>query len=838
MRAFLSSRWLKKILVAGGILAVLCCALVLAVLNSPLALGSFAGLFGYDVTAESVSFSPFLSGSAKNLRISGPEGSGLALICDNVTANNSLNLLLKGHIDTLILEKPKLAFRIGKKKTDLTFLNKLPNVTLLDIRNAEAVLSFEGSEQNVTLRNFNFTLKNFSPSRGGDLLLESLFSFAESPRRQITAAGSFKAALKLAGAYPPYGTGTAELLVDEGTYALEGKRIALQKLQLKTDLAFDKKTDTLTVRSITGGSKQFGSIHGTAKAVLRGSTPWSASIAVSSIDFAEVFTLARPALPEEYGSWTMQGKGAVETNLNGTYAKERLSLNGTLSFSFSKGGFSSPDAAKAAQDVSGKVILRLQYGGEAEKLAFTGRSELAGGEFLWEKLYSNLAGRNAGLTLDGSFFLPQKRLQLAAQADFFGIATSSLTFEGTSLGWKAGITDTVIRNDLVVSLLLKDFLEYASPVLKGASATGTTALSAALERSAAGTAVRGMLTMTDTSLHAPERSASIDSLSAAIPIWLLITPDGKPVKRPDQFENGAVSISGFRKGKLHIEKISVPLLVSLNYARVSAPVSIPLFGGDVVLYRLGLDDLPHPALGFRLGIRLENIDLGQMTRELIDDEYAGVVFADTGILRYRNERLQGDGQFLIRVFGGEISFENFFFEKMFSKGRRIGADVVFSGISLEQVTQKVPIGHMTGIIRGSLKNFVMEYGQPASFDLEVQSVETPGVSQRFSMDAIESITVLGTGVKTSVKGGLTSLFREFPYSQIGFRCTLRNDEFTIRGTVESGGKEYLVKRGWLRGVDIVNQNRDNTISFQDMQERLRRVMDSERPSPGGPEVEH
>jgi len=144
---------------------------------------------------------------------------------------------------------------------------------------------------------------------------------------------------------------------------------------------------------------------------------------------------------------------------------------------------------------------------------------------------------------------------------------------------------------------------------------------------------------------------------------------------------------------------------------------------------------------------------------------------------------------------------------------------------------------MTGIIRGSLKNFIMEYGQPASFDLEVQSVETSGVSQRFSMDAIESITVLGTGVKTSVKGGLTSLFREFPYSQIGFKCTLRNDEFTIRGTVESGGKEYLVKRGWLRGVDIVNQNRNNKISFQDMQERLKRVMDSERPTPGVPEVE-
>jgi len=337
-------------------------------------------------------------------------------------------------------------------------------------------------------------------------------------------------------------------------------------------------------------------------------------------------------------------------------------------------------------------------------------------------------------------------------------------------------------------------------------------------------------------LHMPECAVSVDAIDVQLPIWLLITPQGTPVKRPDAFEHGTININGFRKGKLLIEHVSVPIAASLNYLRVSSPVTIPLFGGNVVLYRLGLDDLPHPAVGFRLGVRIENIDLGQLTKELIGDEYVGVIFADTGILRYRNDRLLGDGQFLIRVFGGEILVQNFFFEKMFSQARRIGADISFSGIDLQQVTQKVPIGHITGIIKGSLKNFVMEYGQPARFDLSVESVDTPGVSQYFSMDAIESITVLGTGVKTSVRKGFTSLFHEFPYSKIGFTCSLRNDKFTIRGTIESGEKEYLVRRGWLRGVDIVNQNRGSTISFQDMQERLRRVMEAQRPTAAVPEI--
>ncbi len=43
MRALFSSPWLKKILVSGAVLAVLCCALVIGVLNSPGMLGTLAG---------------------------------------------------------------------------------------------------------------------------------------------------------------------------------------------------------------------------------------------------------------------------------------------------------------------------------------------------------------------------------------------------------------------------------------------------------------------------------------------------------------------------------------------------------------------------------------------------------------------------------------------------------------------------------------------------------------------------------------------------------------------------------------------------------------------------
>jgi hypothetical protein len=84
---------------------------------------------------------------------------------------------------------------------------------------------------------------------------------------------------------------------------------------------------------------------------------------------------------------------------------------------------------------------------------------------------------------------------------------------------------------------------------------------------------------------------------------------------------------------------------------------------------------------------------------------------------------------------------------------------------------------------------------------------------------------------------VTRLFREYPYSRIGLRCVLKNDEFTVRGTIHDGGKEYLVRRGLLRGVDVVNQNPENVISFRDMQERLRRLARPPAVEPGGVRAE-
>jgi hypothetical protein len=234
---------------------------------------------------------------------------------------------------------------------------------------------------------------------------------------------------------------------------------------------------------------------------------------------------------------------------------------------------------------------------------------------------------------------------------------------------------------------------------------------------------------------------------------------------------------------------------------------------------------------------VDDVSLGLMTQALFGVEYPGSVKADLGTMRYENNRIVSEGRAVINVFDGEIEATDLFAENIASASRRLGGEIAFRDISLAALTRKVAIGRMSGIVQGSLKNFVMEYGEPASFVLHLESVPRRGVPQTISTDAIQSISILGTGADNPLNRGITRFFKEYPYSRIGLRCVLRNDRFSINGTIHEGGKEYLVRRGLLRGVDVINQNPDNVISFRDMQERLERIFRTSEVEPGGIRVE-
>jgi hypothetical protein len=834
---------LRKLVVYIPLGIIAGCGIVLGaafvVFQSPSLLNWLANKYGYEVEARAISLSPDLSGSISSLKITTLHADGLTLLASKLTAKTSLDMVLRGEVDSLVLQNPRLTFRIGKETTgtsDLSFLQKLPNVRLLDIQNAEALLTLAEGRQQITLTGANVTLRNFSSNTGGSVVFRANFALTSAGETTIAASGSIKGNFQLTGVYPrPYGNGTLELAVDSGTIAIAGRTVSLAGLRLATEALYDRRTETVAITALRGESKDLGAIQGTAKAVLRGETPWSANLSVASIDFAQVFSVIKPFLPEEYLAWTMQGKGAVEAGLQGTYPDGQAAFSGTVTFSFRQGGFSSPDSTKAAQGVSGKIILKLQYVAPEQKLGFSIRSEEQDGEYLWGKYYSNLAGQKASLAADGALFLgDDPHGELSGSLDFFQTGDYSFSADARRNHWTLQVTVADVSHERLVDMFLKEYLKELSPDLAHLSVTGTSFLESVIRGDGAATTITGTYRMTGATFRAPDMQLAVQEMAVDLPFGLAYPPTGEGP--PGTSAAGLIRIRSIQRRRLAIESLQIPLTIARNALEVPNPIIVPFFGGTIHLYGVQVDDVLFPGR-YHFGVKIVGVDLGRMTRRLSGVEYPGVINADFGLMTYQNNRLTSEGKAAIGVFGGEIEASHFFAENIGSASRRIGGDIAFRDINLEEVTRKIAVGKMTGIIQGSLKHFVMEYGQPASFTLEVESVERRGVQQRISMDAIQSISILGTGADSSLNQGITRFFKEYPYSKIGLRCVLTNDQFSVNGTIHEGGKEYLVRRGFLRGVDVVNQNPDNVISFRDMAERLQRIARPPQAEPGRIQVE-
>ena len=189
------------------------------------------------------------------------------------------------------------------------------------------------------------------------------------------------------------------------------------------------------------------------------------------------------------------------------------------------------------------------------------------------------------------------------------------------------------------------------------------------------------------------------------------------------------------------------------------------------------------------------------------------------------ERMAAAGELTGDLFGGRLDVRRVTVERPFGAGREIGADVNVDRIDLERFSAALGVGRVTGRLSGSIKGLRVAYGQPVAFDLQMESVPTKGVSQSVSLKAVNSISLISTGSALSGMGIslMATFFREFPYEKIGFECGLKNDVFRVRGLIHENGVEYLVKRRFFTGIDVVNGNPDNRIGFSDMLERAKRV---------------
>jgi len=277
-------------------------------------------------------------------------------------------------------------------------------------------------------------------------------------------------------------------------------------------------------------------------------------------------------------------------------------------------------------------------------------------------------------------------------------------------------------------------------------------------------------------------------------------------------------LAGQELGPLEMPAILVP-----NHLYLEGTVDTSLFGAKLSLRQLQVAEPLSPRFRINMAAQLDDLDLARVAGEnfLLEGHLGGLLDP----VSISGERMNATGELTGDLFGGRLDIRNVTAERPFSAGREIGGDVNVRLIDLERLSAALGVGRITGLLSGSIEGLRIAYGQPVAFHLKMESVPVKEVSQSVSLKAVNSISLVSTGSALSGMGLslMTTFFKEFPYEKIGFECGLKNDVFTVRGLIHEDGVEYLVKRRFFAGINVINRIPDNRIGFSDMVERAKRV---------------
>jgi hypothetical protein len=290
-------------------------------------------------------------------------------------------------------------------------------------------------------------------------------------------------------------------------------------------------------------------------------------------------------------------------------------------------------------------------------------------------------------------------------------------------------------------------------------------------------------------------------------------------------ESGHLRIGEFRSPLLTLKPVDVSFRAGANALAIE-PLALELFGGRLELgaTTLRLD----PASGSFHGVgslALRDIDISKFPVQSPEFKLTGKLQADFPRLDIGTDKIAIAGRGEASMFGGQIVLRDLAVTEPFTAGRSISLDIDLVDLDLKKLTDEVPFGEVTGIVRGEIRGLVISYGQPESFNFRIESVPRKGVPQTFSLKAVDNLTVISSGQQAS--GGTSQFWmrfmRGFRYQKLGIVSTLHNDTFTLNGTIHEGGTEYLVKKPALFGISVVNRDPRRSISFKEMTSRLKRV---------------
>lgn len=499
--------------------------------------------------------------------------------------------------------------------------------------------------------------------------------------------------------------------------------------------------------------------------------------------------------------------------------------------------FATAEGRAMGEAVTVDADLAGTYAPRESEADFSLKIRAGEGEVLYDRFYLNLSNNRAGVSGKGAYRIKESALELfeaeAGIEKIFSIEGEGMAeLDEGGVPAKTEFSLTIPETPLlpIFHHLVKEPFGAGSSLLKALSLSGRVSGECSFSRTGKETASRGRIRWEEGSFSLPDSGLAMKGIRLDLPFWY----DSEKEEGSEGAEpmRGALSVAKASIPLLPEQSLTVALRAGPNGLATRDPIEIEVPGGGLRLSKMAAESIFSPSLFLLTSLSLtgpqgEALNLVPLGAELGLTLNEAKAFGTLAPIEYRNHRLTTSGAIVVRLFGGTVVLENLGASGLFSRAPVYRLDARWGDLLLSEITTETAFGRIEGVLKGHLENLeVAANGQPQKFDLLLETVDKRGVDQTISVKAIENISQIGGG-RSPFVGGIAgifaSVFETFPYQKIGVKASLENDVFTLNGTMEENGTEYIVKRGAFSGVNVINQNPNNQIHFKDMVKRIQRI---------------
>jgi hypothetical protein len=519
------------------------------------------------------------------------------------------------------------------------------------------------------------------------------------------------------------------------------------------------------------------------------------------------------------GSATLTGEAVKE---------EQKPMQLDAVFGVSQGRFSNPRETIVGENLA--AAGRFSYTEREGNPFFRGQVSVTRLELLWDKFFGDFGGQKPNFEFEGRYHekseeLNFERLALSlasvGRVDLAGSARHLLAEPVFDLRLKSAD----LHHEGFYDFFIRDTFKTSHPVFGQIRLTGKSNLALRAQGTPGAFALEGNWQVQQSEIEARSGEWRIGPVALNLPLKIRF-PKASKDRSAEGAPAGTLSIRRVETLSTSIPEIRTPMILWNNMLRFPDPIHVRLFGGSGSIEGLGWRDAIGAPQEVSLSLKLEDLRLLDVTRSLGWYPFTGRLSASIPQVHWTGNALKSDGVVTLDLFAGRATIRGMEIESPLSPLRSIRMDAVFEDLNLEQASETFEFGRISGVLAGAIQNLVFTQGQPAEFNVNLHTVEKPGVSQWISVEALNKITVLSSGNEAgSIYGGLAGFFDFFRYGKLGFKATLKNDKLILRGVESKDGKEYLVVGTLLPPtVNIISHTQE--IGFSELLRRLERVKET------------